>query len=74
MALKWNGEDSLSVIVPETFKNEVEGMCGSFDDNDGNDFAKPNGEQVIIIINCCWCFSFMMRMYFLEHDNILNRC
>jgi hypothetical protein len=45
----WDGREDLMIKIPDTFKtgadgkHQVFGLCGTYDDNPGNDFANPQG-------------------------------
>ena len=39
LEVKWTGDDKVIVIVPKSFKRDVCGLCGDFDNNKENDWT-----------------------------------
>ncbi|KAG6931905.1 zonadhesin, partial [Chelydra serpentina] len=46
LSLSYDGAENLEIILANTYKNKVEGLCGNFDGKYKNDFTKPDGTRV----------------------------
>ncbi|XP_075794395.1 IgGFc-binding protein-like isoform X3 [Pelodiscus sinensis] len=46
LSLSYDGVENLDMVLANTYKNKVEGLCGNFDGKYKNDFTKPDGTRV----------------------------
>ncbi|XP_075427180.1 IgGFc-binding protein-like isoform X9 [Ascaphus truei] len=46
LSVSFDGVENADITLPNTYKNNVEGLCGNFDGKNKNDFTKPDGTQV----------------------------
>ncbi|XP_071946555.1 IgGFc-binding protein-like isoform X2 [Antedon mediterranea] len=44
LVLRWDGFQSVEVLLDDRLTGTVCGLCGNFDDNPDNDYRMPNGE------------------------------
>ena len=61
LEVHWDGDNTVDVLIDETFKNRTCGLCGNFNGNDSDDFKNPNGTLVSIAYNVIifigYCFA-----------------
>ncbi|XP_077146435.1 IgGFc-binding protein-like isoform X6 [Ranitomeya variabilis] len=43
LSISFDGRENAEIVVPSTYKDMVQGLCGNYDGNRNNDFADPNG-------------------------------
>ncbi|XP_072179196.1 uncharacterized protein [Diadema setosum] len=46
IALQWDRQTSIYIILPASYKGKVCGLCGNFNDNSEDDFVMPRGNMV----------------------------
>ncbi|XP_071476387.1 uncharacterized protein [Diadema antillarum] len=46
IALQWDRQTSLYIILPASYRGKVCGLCGDFNDNSEDDFVMPRGNMV----------------------------
>ena len=49
LEVHWDGDNTVDVLIDETFKNRTCGLCGNFNDDLSDDFKNPNGTLVSIL-------------------------
>ena len=48
LEVHWDGDNTVDVLIDESFKNRTCGLCGNFNGDDSDDFKNPNGTLVSI--------------------------
>ncbi|XP_039197436.1 IgGFc-binding protein-like isoform X7 [Crotalus tigris] len=46
LSVAFDGSENSGILLPNSYKRNVEGLCGNFDGRYRNDFAKPDGTLV----------------------------
>ena len=46
LEVHWDGDNTVDVLIDETFKNRTCGLCGNFNDDSSDDFKNPNATLV----------------------------
>ena len=49
LEVHWDGDNTVDVLIDETFKNRTCGLCGNFNDDLSDDFKNPNGTLVSML-------------------------
>lgn len=60
-----DGESRLTVDVPASYRGKTEGLCGTFTDNDGDDFMTPENDHELTVL------SFVEKWRYEENCDLL---
>ncbi|CAL1532130.1 unnamed protein product, partial [Lymnaea stagnalis] len=47
ITIRWDNRQGLSVLIPESYKNSVCGICGNFDGDPTNDLTIPGSNKIV---------------------------
>ncbi|XP_019732999.1 zonadhesin, like [Hippocampus comes] len=53
LQVRWDGNHFAQISVPSSYHDQMCGLCGDLDGNPNNDFAKPDGVQVVNVNDFC---------------------